>query len=214
MGRPGRWSPHVPQPGDKFTYWIVLRAQEVYRDRPCVYCRCVCGKEQYVFRPALLGGKTKSCGCRRGQFVEKHGHNRGSKKLGARRSSEYGVWYAMIQRCTNKNAQGWKNYGGRGIRVCDRWRKSFADFLKDMGSRPRKHTISRDDNNGNYEPGNCRWVSRGDQARNTRRTVCVKFKGETKCLKDWANTIGISTTALRYRLKHWGVRKALSESGR
>jgi len=97
------------------------------------------------------------------------------KTHGATKTREYECWCNIKQRCTNPNFPGYKNYGGRGIKVCDRWMKSFVLFKLDMGPRPPGMTIEREDNNGDYEPGNCRWAGRVDQAANRRRNVLYKL---------------------------------------
>ena len=106
---------------------------------------------------------------------------------------------------------GSPDYAGRGITVCERWRTSFAAFLGDMGPRPTpQHSIDRIDNDGNYEPGNCRWATRSQQMRNTRCTRRITFNGETLGVRDWAERIGISTPGLFYRLEYWPVDVALT----
>jgi len=126
-------------------------------------CLCDCGTLRNVRRGSLTQGATRSCGClKRGNRNSlRHGH-------AAPQSPEYVSWCRMIQRCTYPKASSYHRYGGRGIVVCERWSKSFEDFLADMGPKPTpKHTIDRWPNKrGNYEPGNCRWATAKEQAQN------------------------------------------------
>ena len=133
-------------------------------------CRCDCGQEVTVRSGSLLCGNTKSCGCQHGHGLITHGHAR----KGAR-EPEYAVWCAMIARCTRPNDAAWRNYGGRGISVCKRWRGSYEAFISDMGRRPSSaHSIDRINNDGNYESGNCRWATREQQAANKRPRPTVQ----------------------------------------
>jgi len=101
------------------------------------------------------------------------------------------TWAAMIQRCSNTNHKEYPNYGGRGITICERWRSSFENFLADMGTKPSpKHSIDRIDNNGNYEPSNCRWVTQKEQMHNLRKNVFITFDGETLVVAEWARRVG------------------------
>lgn len=127
-------------------------------------CSCTCGNLKIVRGQSLRNGHTKSCGC----FRTKHGNCH---------SPEYKIWDTMIQRCTNPKNGSYKNYGKRGIKVCVRWKKSFSNFLADMGRRPSgrflngrsRYSIDRRNNDGNYTPKNCRWTTAMEQARNSRR---------------------------------------------
>jgi hypothetical protein len=107
----------------------------------------------------------------------------------------------MISRCTNPKFPGYKNYGGRGITVCERWRQ-YEHFLADMGERPHGMTIERKDNDGNYEPDNCRWATRLEQANNKRTNVFIEFDGKRMTRSQWERELGLGSTTLRNRLRN------------
>ena len=124
---------------------------------------------------------------------------------GKRNTREYGVWATMIQRCENSGYRKYPSYGGRGISVCDCWRKSFAAFYADMGPRPSsQHSIDRINNDGNYEPGNCRWATRTDQCRNRRSSCFLTIGEETKTLAEWSDISGLSVATIWHRIHKCG----------
>src|SRR3954471_10620371 len=113
---------------------------------------------------------------------------------------EYAAWCEMRQRCNSPRKPGYKNWGGRGIKICARWEK-FADFFADMGPRPSpKHSVDRIDNDGDYEPGNVRWATKTEQARNMRNTRLIEFNGEKLSVAEWAERLNINASTLRVRL--------------
>lgn len=136
----------------------------------------------------------------------KHGHTRGGVKTGT-----YSSWQDMVRRCCAAKSDDYHNYGGRGISVCRRW-KLFENFLADMWERPKGMMLDRKNNDGNYEPTNCRWVTRAVQNRNTRQTRFLTFRGKTLCAADWANKLGMPYSTLHGRLrKGWSTERTLTE---
>jgi hypothetical protein len=117
----------------------------------------------------------------------------------------------MLGRCTDPENPSWHNYGGRGITVCQRWKRSFANFIEDMGARPHPSlTIERINNDGNYEPSNCKWATRKEQCRNRRGNTLLTHNGHTRCLAEWSEHTGISVDLLIFRLrKGWSVKETL-----
>jgi len=157
-------------------------------------CRATNAKTTVVKSQDLRFGKTVSCGCFRLGLKPRLTH-------GGRGTPEYSVWSGMWKRCTDRAARGYKNYGGRGISVCVRW-ADFALFLEDVGRRPSaQHSIDRINNDGNYEPGNCRWATTSEQSSNRRTTVRITICGEVRTMSDWARLHNLSPATAHRRIK-------------
>lgn len=140
-------------------------------------------------------------------FNTKHGHaSRGGK------TPTYKVWMSMIRRCTMPSQDSYKLYGGRGIKVCDRWLNSYAAFLEDMGERPDGASLDRINSNGHYEPDNCRWASMKEQQRNRRGNRILTYQGQSKTVAEWAEITGVHSATIRSRIDMygWSVEQALS----
>lgn len=172
-------------------------------------CRCECGTESVLVRGQLQKGRSKSCGCLKASLVSK-----ARKVHGRSRTPIHNVWSTMIDRCENPNTESYPLYGGNGVVVCDRWKgtQGFVNFLADMGERPSdKHSIDRyPDREGNYEPTNCRWALPAQQARNRKSNINITWDGRTQCLSDWAAELDIGPQNLKYRIKHWGLARAMT----
>lgn len=210
--------------GTQFGHWTTTgNSQKVIR-RMLWECVCGCGVVRMVSLSNLRNGHSKSCGCQQKQNAratyEAHPGNwhtprrgvGGRSTHGMSSSPEYEAWSAMKKRCGNSRLRGFKNYGGRGITVCEKWRNSFQAFYRDMGPRPsKKHSIERRNNDLGYEPSNCYWATRVEQNRNTRSNKLATFNGETHCLAEWADRVGVAVERLYYRLDHgWPIEKAFT----
>lgn len=188
--------------GSVFGRLTVIRKLPKVKNKERRYlCRCECGKMKEVTTHALKCGDTKSCGCFKDENTVKRSTKHGNKTR-SNASSEYIAWVQMIQRCYNPNHPSYHNYGARGITVCDRWRFSFENYLADVGKRPSiKHSADRyPNNNGNYEPGNFRWATRKEQARNQRTNKRLEYKGIRLILMDWSAVLKIGQSTIAYRL--------------
>lgn len=185
--------------GKRFERLVVIAESE--KDKNGIIrwqCQCDCGNSLTVYGNALRNGKTKSCGC----LQKEHYNSNPGKVHGLHGSKEYRIWDSMIQRCHNPNNKAYPNYGGRGILVCDRWRESFEKFHEDMGLRPSdKHTIERLDNNCGYNPDNCVWADRYQQANNTSRNRYFTKDGKTLTLTQWSRELNMPYERLRYYVR-------------
>ena len=158
-------------------------------------CECGCGKQT-----SLAPTTRPERGYVKGQplrFVR--GHKARHKSHGQTDSPTYRNWKHMLDRCRNHRHPKWRRYGGRGISVCPQW-LSFEGFIKDMGARPPGTTIDRIDNDGNYEPGNCRWATAKQQSQNTRSNVVLEHNGMALCLSEWERSLGLYRGCLSRRL--------------
>ncbi len=177
--------------------WTVLGPGPTYRIKSgkafkTSLCRCACGTEKVIRNADLSTGHSLSCGCLKSDLTSRRNTTHGLSQR-----PEYIPWLAMKQRCYDQNCKHFSRYGARGIKVCDQWLNSFETFLADVGPRPSvKHSIDRyPDNNGNYEPGNVRWATPIEQARNKNSNHIVTINGESKCLAEWGAVSGV----------HWNV---------
>ncbi len=185
--------------GQRFSRLTVGSLVEMTSQGARWLCRCECGAEVIVSRGNLATGNTKSCGCLRRDVSSERSLTHGATQ-GATRTPEYEIWASMIQRCRNSKAKAFSNYGGRGISVCARW-SDFENFIADMGPRPSpEHSIERDENDGHYEPGNCRWATRPEQARNKRNNRRIETPAGSMLLADAAAYANIPTSVLWKRL--------------
>jgi hypothetical protein len=178
--------------GQTFGHVTALRRAKVRSDLTEIsrnwICKCACGKEVAVQASDLVRGRKKSCGCKRtARGVESAKHRHGMSY-----SAEYAAWISMGRRCTYEKNIRYQCYGGRGIMVCERW-ADFRNFIADMGPRPSPdHSLDRYPNkDGNYEPGNVRWATRVEQARNKRNNRLITIEGRTECATAWEKELGV-----------------------
>lgn len=194
-----------------FGRWTVLSFRRTTSDKPAWLCRCECGTEKVVRAIYLIDGRSQSCGCFQRECVSEQFATH--RKTG---SPEHRTWKSMIGRCCNPKNPKYPDYGGRGIRVCDCWRESFQAFFDDMGRRPSGHTLDRIDNDGNYEPSNCRWAVLAEQANNKRTNHFLEYDGKRMSIADWSRHVGIPKAVINDRINRykWSVEKSLTTPSR
>lgn len=187
--------------GQKFGRLTVIdRASINKHGKPAWNCICDCGMSAVVLGRNLKGGYTRSCGCLHKEVMSKHGMH------GTR---TYDTWRSMIQRCINTRCPVYDHYGGRGIKVCDRW-LNFKNFYEDMGVRPEGTSIERVDVNGNYEPGKCIWATPKEQSANRRNNNEIAYDGMIKCLKGWCEYLSMHESTFRNRMgRGWSVKQII-----
>ncbi len=205
MARKG--APLIEMVGKRFGRLIVVRRDFTIRKRPDAFwmCKCDCGTVKAINGCRLRDGSTISCRCYiRAKLLEIRTTH------GKRSNPMYSVWKAMIRRCSNSDDPSYKNYGGRGIQVCESW-KNVETFFADMGTRPEGMTLERVDVDAGYSPENCVWASRSQQGRNRRNNRIVNVFGVRKIMSDWAREMNISVGVLRYRIESgWTISADLS----
>lgn len=165
-------------------------------------CQCECGNISRVKTGDLKNGNTKSCGC----TTKNTKHN-------LSKTSEYVAWTDMKGRCNNSNYKNYKDYGGRGIKVHERWLNSFENFIEDMGNKPSKnYSLDREDNDGDYTPDNCRWVTIREQNLNKRNTLLFEYNNVAKPLSKWCEELNLNYREIKRRIKtkKWDINMVLS----
>lgn len=202
--------------GKKFGRLLVLKYICTKKHNTIWRCKCDCGKILDIAGSSMTEGNTKSCGCLR---IENR--RKAIFKHGMRDHPFYKAWCSMRYRCSNKKQKGYKNWGGRGIKVCKSW-SVFLNFKEDMYSEYllhiKKHgkkqtTLERINNSKNYSPNNCKWATRFEQNSNTRRTVMIEFNGKKMTMSQWARELNIDRSTLYKRIfiAKWPLEKALTK---
>lgn len=194
--------------GQRFGRLVVLNQTNERKNGSVVWiCKCDCGSECKVNSFNLIRGSTKSCGCYRHEklsMIAKTGNNR--RTHGMKDQKIYRVWCSIKDRCCNPNCKGWKNYGGRGIKIFDGWKHDFISFYNYISKLPhygeKGYSIDRIDNNGNYEPGNIRYATRKEQILNRRNTAYYEENGIKMTIKELARKTGIPYSTLIYRRRN------------
>lgn len=189
--------------GQKFN--MVTAIKYVGNDKqncPLYECLCDCGRIFISRRSSLVNGHTKSCGHHRAKYATTE----------EKKERLFPIWRNMINRCYKPSDPAYKRYGGRGISVCDQWRNSYYDFREWANNNGYSDdlTIDRVDNNGNYEPSNCRWADRYTQNNNTSRNRYIEYQGESLTLSQWARRLGMSPETLYKRLQRWPIDQAFN----
>lgn len=194
----------IDRTGKQYGKWNVIELSHIKKDKVGIskaywFCECECGTIGVVYGCNLGSGQSTSCGCSRGKHYKAD-------------SAEYRSWKAMKSRVYNPNHNSYHNYGGRGITICDRWIDSFENFFADMGQKPSlRHSLDRIDNNGNYEPSNCRWADVDTQCNNKSTNRSLSYNGITMNLSQWARKIGITEQAFSKRLRKWEYNRCFQD---
>lgn len=194
--------------GKRFGRLVVKAFSHTNKNRAsCWYVKCDCGKIKVIRGVTMMTGKAMSCGC-----LQKENMSKRTYKHGMTESATYHCWEAMKDRCLNPKNPAYKNYGGRGIKICERW-MSFENFLADIGEKPKGKSLDRMDNNGNYELSNCRWATVEEQWNNKRTNHILVYNGIALTIAQWARRLQITQGTLYSRIhRGWSIEKALGMS--
>lgn len=203
MKRRNRLAHSLDLTGHKYSRWTVLRKAYTKCKNGGIYwvCRCDCGNEREVLAASLRNGRSNSCGCRKLENISTHRMSR---------TPTYQAWRSMLNRCYNGNTAQFANYGGRGIKVCERWLE-FENFYADMGDKPSGLSLDRHpDFNGDYGPNNCRWATQTEQIRNKQNTARIEYRGALVSLAQVCEERGVPLKRTRNRLRAgWSLEGAL-----
>ena len=200
--------------GNKYGKLTVISIEK-QNQRTLLNCKCECGN--HIIREVYMigSGVVKSCGCTRTESIKRYNasgkKSKGCYKDGRSLHPLYGTWFQMISRCENPNQNHYDRYGGRGIKVCEEWH-DFWNFVKwsdSVGGRPKGYTLDRINNDGNYEPSNCRWADWKTQTTNKSSNVFVEYNGVRKTMIEWCEELNIHPHTLQNRIKRgWTVERA------
>ncbi|MBO3398543.1 hypothetical protein JJB71_13440 [Clostridium perfringens] len=194
--------------GKRFGKLKVVKQSHSKNYRRYWECECDCGNKTIVTTSRLKNGHTKSCGCLSKEVTTKR-----NTKHGKRNTRIYEIWAGMKKRCLNKKSISYKNYGGRGVSICEEWKNSFEKFYNWAINNGYNEnlTIDRIDVNGNYEPNNCRWCTKKEQSNNKRNNRYITINKETKTLSEWANYYKIKSKVVENRINRykWSIEEAL-----
>lgn len=186
--------------GQKFGRLMVIKMAPRTQKKTFWECECECGNRVTVRSDGLVTGNTKSCGCYKSESDARNvSRNHKHKQAGTRL---YAIWRSMISRCCNENVECYPRYGGRGIKVCSDWQKYFVKFMEWAHANGYNDTLTIDriDNDGDYKPSNCRWISRQEQCNNRRSNVMITIDSETKSLMEWCKIFGLEYHTIKSRI--------------
>lgn len=200
----------------RFNYLTAIKFSHRIKNHSYWIFRCDCGREIVIEKSRVVGGRNKSCGCKKNELCKLAKLTHGDSRFSEYRNLFF-VWCGIKQRCFYKNHICYKNYGGRGITMCDEWLNDYSIFKKWSLNNNYKYglKIDRINNNGNYEPNNCRWVSNKENCRNTRKNKTIFYNNEHHCISEWCEIYNISASLFYNRKKlGWDLDKIFNTKKR